>query len=441
VPHPPPPPFPPPQLALPRQTTCKACSGSGGADGAKEVECKDCRGQGVRTVLRQLAPGMVQQMQMPCAACRGAGSSMPEGKKCKPCDGKKVVAERKVLEVLITKGCVSGTKVVMRGEAGDAPGVEAGDVIFVIKVEEHTRFQRVHHHLLIEKDVPLVDALTGASFSVTHLDGRRLHVTSKPGDVIQPGSYMCIANAGMPLASNHYRFGDLLVRFNVIFPPSGSLAAAAPALKKLLPRDMDAGARKDAAVKRRAAFKARASGREEAEEDEGDAPLYDDDGAGAGAAGKAAARGEHDEDVALAPCNINVKIQEAQAQQSDDKRSGQSAYDEDEVRAARRARAQMQARAQHICPHARPRPRAMTSHGPCLPIFFLPPYPFRTAAAAAAAAACSARSNSRGRGAARAASRRWSRGGAPVGTPFFTCETGQKGCPRASPRPRMARGR
>ncbi len=296
------------------------CGGSGGADGAKEVECRDCRGQGVKTMLRQLAPGMVQQMQAPCGACRGQGSILPEGKRCKGCDGKKVVAERKILEVHITKGAISGTKIVMRGEAGDAPGVEAGDVIFVIKVEEHSRFQRVHHHLLIEKDIPLVDALTGASFTVKHLDGRSLLIKTGANTVIQPGSYMAVANAGMPLGTNHYRFGDLLVRFNVIFPPAASIASSAAQLKKLLPRELDPSAKREAAVKRRAAFKARASGKDEDDEEAGDDGPLDDEDFGEDSKGAAAAKGEGDEECVLVPCNIQSKISEAQAQQQDDKR-------------------------------------------------------------------------------------------------------------------------
>lgn len=237
----PPPLTPPPhtQLAISRETICKSCSGSGGADGAVEVECRECRGQGAKVVLRQLGPGMVQQTQVACSACRGAGRSLPEGRRCKGCAGKKVrlhlvgvvrvclqgrvrgwhtlsgcqrcqcvllecslarsltnapsapppspqtVPEKKVLEVLISKGMSSGTRIVMRGEAGDAPGVEAGDIVFVAKVAEHPTFQRLHQHLLMEKDIPLIDALTGAAFSVKHLDGRRLFVRSAPGEIIQ----------------------------------------------------------------------------------------------------------------------------------------------------------------------------------------------------------------------------------------------------------------
>ena len=364
-PHPPPPAPPPPQLprrdlcallifthipcnaqlAITRSTTCKACNGSGGADGATETECKDCRGQGVRVVLRQLGPGMVQQMQMPCGACKGQGSVIPDGKRCRPCDGKKTVSEKKQLEVHVTKGITNGTKIVMHGEAGDAPGASAGDVIFHIKVEEHKLFQRVHQHLLIEKDIPLVDALTGFSFPVKHLDGRVLTIKSPPGTVIQPGSYMQISGAGMPLSSNHFRFGDLIVRFNVIFPPSGSLSGSSDTLKKLLPRSMDSAAKQEVVAKRKAAFKARTSGRDEdeggADDDDDGRPFPDWDDAPSGASkgtkgvgssakssGGASSSGANggdedmaqDEDVTLVPCTIKSKIAEAQEMAQDDKR-------------------------------------------------------------------------------------------------------------------------
>ncbi len=45
-----------------RECLCKACKGTGGADGVKEITCAACRGQGARIMLRQLGPGMVQQV-------------------------------------------------------------------------------------------------------------------------------------------------------------------------------------------------------------------------------------------------------------------------------------------------------------------------------------------------------------------------------------------
>ena len=44
----------------------------GGKQGAMH-RCKTCNGRGVKVTLRQLGPGMVQQMQSLCPDCRGEG--------------------------------------------------------------------------------------------------------------------------------------------------------------------------------------------------------------------------------------------------------------------------------------------------------------------------------------------------------------------------------
>jgi DnaJ family protein A protein 2 len=50
---------------------CGGCDGKGGSVPA--VTCRSCRGQGVKMVVRQVGPGMIQQMQMRCDQCGGEG--------------------------------------------------------------------------------------------------------------------------------------------------------------------------------------------------------------------------------------------------------------------------------------------------------------------------------------------------------------------------------
>jgi hypothetical protein len=51
------------------------CSRGGKAGGMRS--CKQCRGVGFKTVLRNLRPGIVQQMQVVCPDCHGAGGPCP----------------------------------------------------------------------------------------------------------------------------------------------------------------------------------------------------------------------------------------------------------------------------------------------------------------------------------------------------------------------------
>ncbi|MEQ2216441.1 DnaJ subfamily A member 2, partial [Xenoophorus captivus] len=87
------------KLQLSKNVLCSACNGQGGKTGAVQ-KCTPCRGRGMRIMIRQLAPGMVQQMQSVCTDCNGEGEVISEKDRCKKCEGKKVVKEVKILEEL-----------------------------------------------------------------------------------------------------------------------------------------------------------------------------------------------------------------------------------------------------------------------------------------------------------------------------------------------------
>lgn len=94
---------------------------------------------------------MIQQMQTPCGDCGATGKSVPDHQKCRECDGKGTAQERKVLELFVEKGMRHGQKITFRGEADEAPDIEAGDVIFVLQQEEHDHFIRKGNDLFMEK--------------------------------------------------------------------------------------------------------------------------------------------------------------------------------------------------------------------------------------------------------------------------------------------------
>lgn len=91
------------KLALQKNIICDQCEGIGGKKGAVQ-KCTPCRGTGVMTKLQQLAPGFVQQFEESCRHCRGMGEIIDEKDKCKKCNGRKTVRDRKILEVNVEKG-------------------------------------------------------------------------------------------------------------------------------------------------------------------------------------------------------------------------------------------------------------------------------------------------------------------------------------------------
>jgi len=54
------------KLAVTRNVVCTKCSGSGGKEGINAGKCKTCDGRGIRVIIKQLGPGMIQQMQTVC---------------------------------------------------------------------------------------------------------------------------------------------------------------------------------------------------------------------------------------------------------------------------------------------------------------------------------------------------------------------------------------
>merc|ERR1712136_285626 len=117
---------------------------------------------------------MIQQMQSACGSCGGQGKSF------------KTKQEREVLEVHIQKGSPDGHKVVFREMADEHPDADSGDVIFVLKQQEHEVFRRKGADLYIERTVSLVEALCGFELEITHLDGRKLVINTSPGEIVKP---------------------------------------------------------------------------------------------------------------------------------------------------------------------------------------------------------------------------------------------------------------
>jgi DnaJ family protein A protein 2 len=192
--------------------------------------CPGCDGQGAVLELRQIALGMVQQIQRRCPQCGGEGYLF------------KAKKEREVLEVLVEKGMKHNQKIVFRGKADEKPNMEPGNINFVVQEKEHALFKRKGADLLISKTLTLNEALCGFEWKITHLDNREIIIKSKPGEVIKAETsdrrpfVKIVAGEGMPSHGNPFVKGNLYVLFAVEFPDDGDLSPdLVEALRKLLP--------------------------------------------------------------------------------------------------------------------------------------------------------------------------------------------------------------
>ena len=152
-------------LEIKRDRICKKCKGSGSKDPNAQSKCSTCDGRGYRMVVQRIAMGMIQTQQT-CPDCRGEGEIIKE--KCSECKGRKVVRE-------------------------------SNDLIY-------------------KCDITLLEALTGFNIVITHLDGRKILIKTKPGEIIRPGILKTVSDCGMPFYESPVRFGNLYLDFNIVFP-------------------------------------------------------------------------------------------------------------------------------------------------------------------------------------------------------------------------------
>lgn len=224
------------KLSLSRNVMCPKCKGKGSKSGASG-RCYGCQGSGMKITTRQIAPGMIQQMQHVCHECRGSGEVISERDRCPHCKGNKVTTEKKVLEVHVEKGMQHGERIVFQGEADQAPDTITGDIVFVLQLKDHAKFKRKHDDLYVEHTLSLTEALCGFQFALTHLDGRQLLIKSNPGEIIKPDQYKAINDEGMPHHQRPFMKGKLYIHFDVEFPESGILSPdQCKALESILPQ-------------------------------------------------------------------------------------------------------------------------------------------------------------------------------------------------------------
>lgn len=354
------------KLKLTKNVICAACKGKGGKDGVAAAKCGTCRGQGVRLVVRQIGPGMIQQMQMPCNVCDGRGETMADKDKCGDCHGERTVKESKTLEVVISVGMSHGQRITFRQEADQAPDTEPGDVVVVLQQKEHPVFRREGMNLFMKHKLLLSEALAGFDFKVKHLDGKTLHVKSDDGMIVKPGDIKVIKEQGMPALKSILNFGNLYVEFDVAFPPSKSLdlktrqqitallggsmpsndakagaagAKPAGAAANAQPKAPGGPAVADAAPKQnrkqRRAAQAAAATKAGGSDDDDDMPALEKQGEGAGAAaaaggGAAAPAPGPEEDVTLEDVDMDQEKRHFAQQRAEANSHAREAHDDDD---------------------------------------------------------------------------------------------------------------
>ncbi len=223
------------EFQLEKQQICDECDGTGSADGQVDT-CTACNGHGVQIRKQMLAPGMFQQVQVPCDKCGGQGKTIKH--KCKVCDGHRVVRKVSTFPLTVDKGAPKGHKIRYEGDADESPDYVSGDLLVTLVEKEAnldednelrvdgTFFRRKGDDLYWKEVLSLREAWMGSwTRNLTHLDGHIVALSRKRGEPIQPGQVERVVGEGMPKwhedgdsVYHTTEFGDLMVEYVVVLP-------------------------------------------------------------------------------------------------------------------------------------------------------------------------------------------------------------------------------
>jgi len=203
------------EVEIEKTAICKKCDGVGAKEGADKISCPYCDGRG--KVLMNY--GFIQAVAA-CEQCEGKGKIIAnEDDNCEDCNGEGTTVEKKTITLPLQKGMrYGGLKI--PGEGNEQRDKISGSVIVVIRPpsKDPSGLKLLRNDdLFLLKDVSIIDALLGAKFSMTHLNGDVLAIQVPPQLIVSTGDLFKLKNKGMTCDSDG-QFGDLFVQFNVIFP-------------------------------------------------------------------------------------------------------------------------------------------------------------------------------------------------------------------------------
>jgi len=195
-------------IQLPKESSCKTCSGTGAKPGSSVETCKTCSGAGEI----RFQQGFFT-LSKTCPDCNGQGSVIKN--KCSDCHGAGHKVENVRLQVKVPAGINVGQKLKLRneGEPGTNGG-PSGDLYVVIDIAQHPFFERDAEDVYCEVPISFTQAALGGEIETPTLEGS---VKIKIPAGTQSQKKFRLKNKGIASLNGRTR-GDQYVMVNVEVP-------------------------------------------------------------------------------------------------------------------------------------------------------------------------------------------------------------------------------
>ena len=195
-------------IQVPRMEACSQCGGTGAEKEDGLVTCSVCRGRG-EVIYQQ---GFLS-VRRTCGQCNGRGQIIR--RPCSQCRGQAYQRVNRKLKVTIPAGVADGNRLRLQSEGQPGPNSgPPGDLYVVIKVKEHSIFERQDDDLHCVLPINIAQAALGVEVPLLTFDGLQ---TVKIPEGTQPGARVRLRGLGIPHLQSHGR-GDLYVTVEVRIP-------------------------------------------------------------------------------------------------------------------------------------------------------------------------------------------------------------------------------
>ncbi len=198
------------KIAIPKQSTCDICKGTGGKVGTKMNTCHMCKGNGKVTEVRGSILGSFSTTVI-CDTCLGSGKIPTE--KCSTCRGAGVYKKQKDIDLNIPAGINNAEMLKMAGGGEDVQGGSSGDLYIKVYVKPHALFKRDGLNLIMDLPIKLTEALLGTTYELKTLEGNTVEVKIPEG--INHNELLRVRGKGVPSSRGR---GDIILKILVKMP-------------------------------------------------------------------------------------------------------------------------------------------------------------------------------------------------------------------------------
>ena len=193
-----------------QQRACSACKAEGSL---KSETCRNCNGQGMKTTIQQVGPGMIQQMTGPCSECSGLGKRVLQS--CNVCNGSKYKINDKTLKTLVKPGFTHGHKLRFTEEGSDSPEYEKpGDVVLNLIQIKNNIYEWKDNNLHMNHTISMEDALLGFTIQLKDHPSNKDIKLNWNGGSLQHDRMLVSSGLGMPNLNNSK--GNLIIHIKVM---------------------------------------------------------------------------------------------------------------------------------------------------------------------------------------------------------------------------------